>query len=254
VRPDTIICPGFPEATVHTAQIGCAAAIRASTVLDGTNTDDATVIALAGATSDAEGRANLVDPWGVDGSDTIPGSFYAAAAYASTPWWESPSNFTLTGITGTSRPIFHELTNDADQAQALNSAKITTIVQRDGFRLWGNRNLSPDGYDLPFVVQRRSDDVVKRALATAVASRVDTAITPALADLLVRSLQAFFDREQALGHIAGGLSALNPDLNTEASLGAGNIFIDYEITFNVPAENITFRSIFTNRFLENVTG
>lgn len=254
VRPDTIIAPGFSEATVHTSLIGCAEAISASTLVDGPNTDDATAIALADATSDSEGRANMIDPWGTLGADTIAGSWYGGAVYADTPWWESPSNVALNNITGTTRPIFHELTNEADQAQALNDAKITTIVRRDGFRLWGNRNLSGDGYDLPFIVQRRSDDVVKRALAKSVASRVDDSISPALADLFVRSLQAFFDREQAAGHIAGGLSRLNPDLNTPQSLGAGNIYIDYEITFNVPAENITFRSIFTNRFLENVTG
>lgn len=254
VRPDTLIAPGFPEALVHSALIGCAGAIRASTVLDGTNTDDATVISLVGSTSDPEGRANMVDPWGVYGADAIPGSWYGASIYADTPWWESPSNKVLNNITGTGRPIFHELTNPADQAQALNDAKITTIVRNNGFRLWGNRNLSPDGYALPFVVQRRSDDVVKRALAMAHSSRVDKSISPTFADLLVRSLQSFFDREQALEHIAGGLAALNPDLNTPESLGAGEIYVDYEITFNVPAENITFRSIFSNRFLENVTG
>ena len=250
-KPKVVIAPGQSAATVHAALVGCCEAIRAVTILDGPDTDDAAAIAAAGAISDGEGRSTMSDPWHVNGAVTLAPSASIAGIYAKTDWWRSPSNKTINGITGTTRAIFHELTNDADEAQALNDANIMTTVQNQGFRTWGNRNLSASGYALPFISDVIADDVIREALAQAHLFWVDQPLTrKTFADNLLRSLNAFFDKQVALDRLVGAEATLDPDINTAATLEAGQIYINYEVTYASPAENITFRRAVTNRFYE----
>lgn len=58
-------------------------------------------------------------------------------------WW-SPSNTTINGIIGISKPIDFALGDTSCKANFLNENKVATIIQEDGFRLWGNRTASAD--------------------------------------------------------------------------------------------------------------
>ena len=253
VHPDILIAPGFADPAVHASLIACCNQIQSVCILDGPSTDDASVIAQAAATTDDNGVATMVDPRVDIGSgDYVAASAAAAGIYSGINWWDSPSNNGINGITGTERAIFHELTNDADQAQALNDANVTTIVQNSGYRLWGNRNLSAPGFNLPFISTVRADQQVRRAIAEAHLFWVDKNITSSYASNLVESINSFLRQQKSLDRIAGGEAILDPEINTPESLQAGNAYFNLEMTYLAPAENITFRRSVTARFYEGI--
>lgn len=59
-------------------------------------------------------------------------------------FWHSPSNRLIDGIVGTARPIDFTLGDATSRANILNENEVATIIQRDGYRLWGNRTASSD--------------------------------------------------------------------------------------------------------------
>ena len=56
----------------------------------------------------------------------------------------------------------------------------------------------------------------------------------------------------ACGAILGGKIWADEDLNTPANIQAGKVFFSFDFTPPTPAEHITFKSILTNNYLEEI--
>ena len=148
--PRLFIAPGFSDQiAVGNALIAAADRLRGVAILDGPSTTDTDAVTYRGE-FDAR-RGFLVEPGlqVVDADNDVvdrPASGYVAGLIARLDteegFWVSPSNKTLSGVVGTSRPIDFSLGDQASRANLLNEGHIATVIRQNGYRLWGGRTLS----------------------------------------------------------------------------------------------------------------
>lgn len=246
----------LPQALVGGVEddlISVAGRLYAQALLDGPNSTDALAITGAAAAT-ASNRAGYHDPAFIDADDVVIGSSVLYAAVASTlNFWEAVSNKPVLGIKSLSRPIGFTMGDASCQAQALNDAKINTIIRKSGWRLWGALSLSDDS-QFKFLNVGRTDDVIVESIQEAFLWAVDMGITKTFVEDVVESVNGFLRGLKAEGAIIDGKAWANLELNTITSLAAGNLYLDYDFTPVYPAHSITFRRHITNDYLTQIFG
>lgn len=65
-------------------------------------------------------------------------------------------------------------------------------------------------------------------------------------------VNAYIRQLVAQGALIGGRCWADPDLNTPAAIALGKVFFNFDFTAPYPAEHITFRSILTTDYLEEL--
>lgn len=252
--------PGSPAAAnpVVAELVGIAERLRAVIIADGPNTTDAAAILY----SDDFGsnRVFLVDPWVrvADASGNIvvePASARVAGLIAKTDndrgfWW-SPSNQPINGIVGTARAVDFKLGDKNSRANLLNEREVATIIRQDGYRLWGNRTLSSDP-KWAFLSVRRTADMLNDSLQRAHLWAVDRNITKTYIADVEDGVNAYIRTLVALGALIGGRCWADPDLNSPANIAQGKVYFNFDFTAPYPAEHITFNSILTTDYLEEL--
>lgn len=260
LAPRILIAPEFTQIeAVLTEMVAVAERLRGIIVADGPNSTDAD--ALAYRDKFGSDRIYLVDPW-VKVWDTVtdaeiisPASARVAGLIAKSDdergfWW-SPSNRVINGITGTARPIDFALSDANARANYLNEHEVTTIIQRDGYRLWGNRTLSADP-KWAFLKRRRIADMVNESILQAHLWAVDRNVTRQYLEEVVEGVNAYGRQLISVGALVGFKAWADPDLNTPESLEAGQVWINYDWVETPTAEHITFRSMINNGYLTEV--
>jgi phage tail sheath protein FI len=250
VVPKILIAPGYSANVAVTSEmIAIADRLRAVVIADGPNTTD--VEAIQFRDNFGSQRVMVVDPW-VTVFDTVtqteiaqPPSARAAGIIARTDaergfWW-SPSNKLMNGITGTARPVSFALNDPNTRANLLNGAEVTTIVQDRGWRLWGNRGTSADPL-WAFLAVRRTADAIEESIEAAQLWAMDRPFSAQLLRDIRDSVAAFLRTLQAQGAILGGTCWLDPELNTEATLKAGQLYVNYDFEPPAPLERLTFHA------------
>lgn len=229
---------------------GLAQRLRASIVAEGPNTTDEAAVLYRKDWGSA--RIYVVDPfvtvWDTATSMTVtqPGSAWVAGIIARTDndpamgfWW-SPSNKIITGITGTARPIDFGLSDPNCVANYLNSNEVATIIQQDGFRLWGNRTCSDDPL-WAFLPVRRTHDMINEAIEQSYLWIMDRPFSvQALVDAAI-SLNLYLAGMKTRRALLGGKVWIDPDLNTKDRLLAGEFVVDFDNEAPAPIEHLTFR-------------
>ena len=232
--------------------------MRAVVIADGPNTTDADAITYADDFGSP--RIYLVDPWVkvLDGDGAVvdePASARVAGLIAKTDndrgFWHSPSNQTIAGIIGTSRPIDFKLGDANARANLLNESKVATIVRQDGFRLWGNRSLTADT-KFVFLSVRRTADILNESLQRAHLWAVDRNITKTYIKDVEEGVNAYIRSLVNQGALIGGRCWADPDLNSPANIALGKVFFNFDFTPPYPAEHITFRSQIVNDYLTEI--
>jgi len=231
--------------------------LRAVVVADGPNVDDQAAISYAA--DHGSDRLYVVDPWVkvLDGTSYIdqPPSARVAGLIAKVDaergFWESPSNQLIAGITGTSRPVPFGLGDANSAANLLNEADVATIIRENGFRLWGNRTTSSDA-KFAFLSVRRTADMVNESLLRAHLWAVDRCINRTYLQDVRESVNEYLRSLVARGAILGGECWVDPEANTDATIAAGQVVFDFDFTPCSPAERVTFRSVLTNGYLEEL--
>lgn len=226
-----------------------AARLRAVAVIDGPNTTEADAITYAGLFGND--RLYIVDPAvrifnsAAPGYVTRPASGYAMGAIsrrdADRGFWWSPSNQVLPAVTGTARPVGWALNETETEANRMEEAGIATIVRSGGFRLWGNRTTATDPL-WAFLSVRRTADMVYESVEAAQLWAMDRPFSAQLIRDIRDSVQEYLNSLAARGAILGGRVWIDPELNTEATLKAGQLFIDFDIEPPAPLERLTFRA------------
>lgn len=264
VSPRILCAPGFTHQretgtanAVLAELVGIAESLRAVIIADGPNTTDAAAVAAAGDFGSA--RIYLVDPWvKVQRGTAIvhePASARVAGMIAKSDnnrgfWW-SPSNYEMNGILGTSRPIGFRLGDSSSRANLLNEANVATIIYEDGYRLWGNRSLSSD-QKWQFLCVRRTADILSDSLQRAHLWAVDRPITKTFVEDVTEGVNAYIRSLVAQGALLGGTCWADPDLNSAANIADGKVYFNFDFTPPYPAEHITFRSMLTTDYIEEV--
>ncbi len=260
VTPRILVVPGFTDQQAVVSELlGIADRLRAVIIADGPNTNDAD--SLTYRANFGSPRVYLVDPqvsvWDTATSTVVtqPASARVAGMIAKSDnergfWW-SPSNREMYGITGTARPVDFVLGDTNARANHLNENDVATIIQQDGYRLWGNRTTSSDP-KWAFLSVRRTADLIQDSLQKAHLWAVDRNITRTYVEDVTGGVNAYLRHLKAIGAILGGECWADEDLNTATSIEAGKVYFDFDFTPPYPAEHITFRSHLVNDYIEEV--
>ena len=260
VTPRILIAPEFTHhAAVANELLSVAERLRAVVIADGPNTNDSEAINYRQLFGSA--RLYLVDPW-VRVWDTQtnvevvrPASGRVAGLLAKSDsergFWYSPSNQELRGLMGTARSIDFALGDTNARANYLNENEVTTIIQKDGFRLWGNRSCSSDP-KWAFLSVRRTADMINESLLSAHLWAVDRNITKTYLDDVLEGVNAYLRHLKAVGAIINGKAWADAELNTPANIAQGKVYIDFDFTPPFPAEHIVFRSHLVNDYLSEI--
>ncbi len=259
VTPMILCAPGFTSnvapfnvaAPGATALISVATRMKAVAIIDGPNTNEAN--ALTDVANYGSDRVLYVDPavrvWNEaaeaivtrPASASFAGALSAVDADPSKGFWWSPSNMVLKGIVGTARPIGFAIGAEDTESNRLNEAGIATIVNRNGFRSWGNRTLGIDP-NWAFLSVRRTADMVYRSIEEALLWAMDRPFSEQLLRDIRDSVKSYLETLENRGAILGGDCWLDPELNTEATLKAGQVYIDFDIEPPAPLERLSIRA------------
>lgn len=265
VAPRILIAPGFTHtrdggnANPAVAEmIGIAERLRAVIIADAPSTTDAAAVTYAGDFGSK--RVYLVDPR-VTKLDDAGAAVYEWASPCvaglicksdnERGFWWSPSNQNINGIIGTERAVDFALGDVSARANLLNEAKVATIIRQNGYRLWGNRTLSPDPKWV-FLSVVRTADIIHDSLLRAHLWAVDRNITKTYVQDVVEGVNNYLRHLQTIGAILGGTCWADPDLNTPDQIAQGKVYFDFDFTPPYPAEHITFRSHLVNDYIKNI--
>ncbi len=255
VTPRILCAPGWTHQRplgaanpIVTELKAIAVASRAIIVADGPNTNDADAILAAGeAGSD---RVYVVDPFVqvLDSAGAIvtkPNSGRVAGVISRTDnalgFWHSPSNQTINGVIGTARPIGFALSDANSPANNLNENNVAAIIAQNGFRLWGNRTTGADPL-WAFLSVRRTADMIYESIEASHLWAMDKPQSANLVNDILEGVNAYMRHLKAVGAILGGKAWLDAELNTTASLAAGELYIDFDMEPAGPLERLTFRA------------
>lgn len=266
VQPKILIAPGFTSyvtrtvdvitgAPVVSEMVGIAEQLRAVILADGPNTTDAeaaTYRELFGSQ-----RVYVVDPWvkvwdsEASAEAVAPNSDRIAGLIAKSDkergfWW-SPSNREINGIIGTARAIDFTLGDANARANLLNENEVATIIQKDGYRLWGNRTCSADP-KWAFLAHVRLNDMILESLLRAHMWAVDRNITKTYVEDVSEGVNAYLAKLVGDGAISGGKCWANPELNTAVTMDAGQVYFDFDYGRYGVAERVTFRASINNDY------
>lgn len=259
-KPRLLVAPGFThDQAVVSEMIAIAEQLKAIIIADGPNSTDANAISYR--ENFGSRRVYIVDPQ-VKVFDTVsnseinqPVSARVAGLIAKSDnergfWW-SPSNQEINGITGTSRSIDFALDDTNSQANYLNENEVATIIQEDGYRLWGNRTCSAD-QKWAFLSVVRIADIIHESLLAAHLWAVDRNITKTYLDDVTEGVNNYLRTLVNVGAILGGNCYADPDLNTPDQIAQGKVYFDFDFTPVYPAEHIIFRSRLVNDYIEEL--
>lgn len=260
VKPRILIAPGYTHDQAVTAEmLGIADQLKAVIIADGPNSNDAAAISYR--ENFGSKRVYVVDPnvkvWDtVSNSEVVqPSSARVAGIIAKSDnergfWW-SPSNREIYGILGSARPIGFALGDTNAVANYLNENEVATIIQKDGYRLWGNRTCSAD-QKWAFLSVVRTADMIHESLLAAHMWAVDRNITKTYLEDVVEGVNEYLRHLVAVGAVLGGRCWADEELNTPSQISQGKVYFDFEFTPPYPAEHITFRSHLVNDYIEEL--
>ncbi|WP_440055500.1 phage tail sheath C-terminal domain-containing protein [Pseudoalteromonas sp. T1lg65] len=263
VTPRILVAPGYSHQRNGVANpvvkelVGIAERLRAVIIADGPNEGDNE--AKEYRADFGSRRVFVVDPhvkvFRDGGLVEEPASARVAGMIAKSDndrgfWW-SPSNTNMNGVVGTVRPIDFQLGDSFARANLLNEKEVATIIRQNGFKLWGNRTCSDDP-KWAFLSVVRTADMINDSLLRAHMWAVDRNITKTYIEDVTQSVQSYLDSLKAQGAILGGQIWADEELNTPANIQAGKVYFSFDFTPPTPAEHITFKSILTNNYLEEI--
>ena len=179
----------------------------------------------------------------------VPISAYAAGLRAKIDliegWHVSSSNHAYTGIEGIDVPITFALNDKTCEANLLNAAGITTVVNMFGNGLveWGNYTTGYPGTTTPeaFECVRRSRMIMKRSISMACAAFLDVKqVKQADIDLVRNTVNQYYNKLMSEGKIVYGQCFYDKAKNPVSELAQGHVTFTNVWTPAVPMQRMTF--------------
>lgn len=253
LSPRIVLCQGAQDASNIAPIKAVLDSLRAVSFITISAESSTLALTWANTNTDTAGRTMSIWPTVNGGEDAAP---YFAGALAKADnelgfWW-SPSNKSINGITKLDYPVDFAFQDAGSTANVLNNAKISTIIQKDGFRTWGNlTGFTTDG-KYQFLSVRRTADIINDSILTAHLWAVDRNITKTYLQDVTESVNTYLKYLTNIGAIIGGKCWPDPDLNTPDQIAQGNVYFNFDFTPPYPAQSVVFRSILTNSYLSEL--
>ena len=169
--------------------------------------------------------------------DTYPASFT-----------KSISNIPVPGVAGIKEPRTWDLEDPNTEVGYLNANEVTSVIQHQGFRFWGNRTCSSDPrfafetgvLTAPWLL----DTIIEGCFPF-----VDQPLTPVLVLDIIDSINAKLRATVSQGWLLGATCWYNDDLNNAQDLSQGMLWVDYDYTPVPTLENLKLNQRITDRYL-----
>lgn len=157
---------------------------------------------------------------------------------------KSIDNTASSTILGTEIPISFILDDPSTDANRLNAAGLTTVINYKGeFRIWGGRNTNfPKNEGIKtFESTRRTSDFIQISIQNSQFDCIGEKLTRAFIDDIINKINAKFD-EWAGGSdplIYGGEAYFDETLNTAENISNGHLYLPWTYCPTASAERIT---------------
>lgn len=163
-------------------------------------------------------------------------------------WHKSISNMPINGVDGLSKHISSDYTSTLSDLDYLNRNQITTLLRKDGFRIWGNRTCSIVPGE-QFECYVRTADVLADTMAMNHLYAIDKPISRHLVENIVDTINMKLQEWVTREWLIGGKAFMPVGWNTKATLGNGKLFIEYDYTPVPPLEDLQLLQKQTSSFL-----
>lgn len=253
VRPRILGAPGLDTQAVTTSLAAVAKKLRAMVYAGAKGNNVTEALDYAGAFGSRE--VMLIWPnFKRFNTTTAQVEEMPAAAYAmglraqideEQGWHKTLSNVPVQGVVGISKDVHWDLQNPATEANILNEANITTLIQQDGFRFWGSRTCSSEP-TFSFESATRTAHILADSIADSHMWAVDKPLLPGLARDILEGVNAKFRELVTAGYLLGAKAWYREEMNETAQLKEGKLTIDYDYTPVPPLENLLFRQAITD--------
>jgi len=181
----------------------------------------------------------------------VPATAYAlglrAAIDQQQGWHKSLSNVPVNGPSGISKDVFFDLQNENTDCDLLNEGNVTTLINYQGYRFWGNRTCSTDEL-FRFETATRTAHVLADTVAEGHFEFMDKPLSPGLVRDIIEGINARFRNLKAGGYILDGKAWFDTNINITETLKAGKLIIDYDYTPVPPLEDLGFQQRITDRY------
>lgn len=161
---------------------------------------------------------------------------------------KSISNVPVTSADGIKYPRTWDLEDPNTEVGFLNSHEITSLIQHEGFRFWGNRTCSDDPR-FAFETTVRTAQFLLDTIINGCFPFIDKPLTPILARDIIDSINAKLRQFVAKGWLIGASCWYNEEINNPQDLSQGIMYIDYDYTPVPTLENLFLNQRITDRYL-----
>jgi phage tail sheath protein FI len=194
----------------------------------------------------------LVTDTGYGGSSLYPYSAVMAGLIAwndkTNGYWTSPSNQSLSTITGVEVNVSYQINDSSCEANVLNSVGVTTIKSSygTGFKTHGNRSAAwPTQTDVRnFINLQRLDDMICESMELDAEKDLDKGITPAFISVMKQKGNNLMKKLIKDGAVQPGSRVVyNPADNPPSELAQGHITFTRIYMGVTPAERITYNNV-----------
>lgn len=180
-------------------------------------------------------------------------SAVVAAVMGSVEYFESPSNKPISNvIEELTRPVSWSPTSSSNDALDLNENRIVTVINDEGFKIWGNRSLAALNSEYSFISVKRIDKTLRQAIRSSVKWAIDKGITRAFGEEVTSRVNAFLRLEKARGAIIGGDCFFRVEDNQAAGIKQGKTVFGIAYTPAYPNEDMLFNMSITERYIEEI--
>lgn len=161
---------------------------------------------------------------------------------------KSISNVAISTVDGISYPRTWDLEDPDTEVGFLNSNEVTSLIQHEGFRFWGNRTCSDDPR-FAFETTVRTAQFLLDTIINGCFPFIDKPLTPILARDIIDSINAKLRQFVAKGWLIGASCWYNEEINNPQDLSQGIMYIDYDYTPVPTLENLFLNQRITDRYL-----
>ena len=169
-----------------------------------------------------------------------------AAIDQSTGWHKSLSNVLINNMTGTAKDVSWTLDGSSSDATLLNDANITTLINRNGWRFWGNRTCSSVP-QYAFETATRTSQALADIIEDGLFWASDQPMNAGLVKDMLSTINAAF-RKLKPNRLIGARAWFDPTLNLPTDLANGQLQISYDFTPVAPMEGLTENQIITDSY------
>lgn len=161
---------------------------------------------------------------------------------------KSISNVPIPSVDGIVNPRTWDIEDPNTEAGYLNANEVSTLIQHEGFRFWGNRTCSDDPR-FAFETTVRTAQFLLDTIIAGSFHFIDKPMTPILVRDIIDSINAKLRSFVAKGWLIGASCWYNEEINNPQDLSQGIMYIDYDYTPVPTLENLFLNQRITDRYL-----